>query len=165
MVAYSCHGRVIVRSFNRRQAHQALRGALLHTPQPHGPGQLSLHGDHTRQTCEAGGDQLLIPYVFARETLVIEDSSTRIIPRAPPLRYRTRVPLSLAMLHLPVERQPLFSTGMGSRQVAVCERDPPRRSDETAIPSWSPTSLERDAFLKEWSNSIGSAWEIKRVPA
>src|SRR5216683_8428794 len=55
------------------------------------------------------------------------------------------------MLHLPVERQPLLSTGTGSRHIALVERDPPqeeRRHRHTFLVTDLP--LQRDAFLQEW---------------
>src|SRR5215471_9922270 len=81
-VVYSRHGLIVGGSFNRRYGGtNRFAQCFCAPPQPHGPGRLSLYGDHTRQTCEAGGDQLLIAYVSReRETLVIEDLSTRMVP-------------------------------------------------------------------------------------
>src|SRR5215510_4349612 len=80
--AYSRHGLVIVCSFNRWQGGtERVAERVCTPPQPHSPGRLALHGHHTRQTCEAGGDQFLIADGSReRETLVIEDASTRMVP-------------------------------------------------------------------------------------
>src|SRR5215510_483585 len=55
------------------------------------------------------------------------------------------------MLHLPVERQPLLSTGMGSRHVALGERDPPQEERRRRHPFLvTDLPLERHPFLQEW---------------
>src|SRR5262249_31611075 len=81
-VADSRHGLVIGGSFKRwHGGSNRFAQHFCPPPQPHGPGRLALHDDHRRQTCEAGGDQLLITYVSReRETLSIEGASTRMVP-------------------------------------------------------------------------------------
>src|SRR5215831_1936559 len=70
------------------------------------------------------------------------------------------------MFHLPVERQPLLSTGMGSRQVALGERDPSqekRRHRHTFLVTDLP--LERDTFLQEWVKQYRLSLREKEGPS